>query len=48
MREQDIDSPHRYLTNSFTIGENDVLADIGAAEEFFTGAVRTNQKSVHI
>lgn len=31
LREQDINSPHRYITESFTIGNEDVLADIGAA-----------------
>jgi hypothetical protein len=36
MREQDPDSPHRYLTDSFTIGNDDVLADIGAAEGNFS------------
>ncbi len=36
MKEQDPESPHRYLTESFTIGENDVLADIGAAEANFS------------
>lgn len=30
--EQDVESPHRYLTNEFNIGENDVLVDIGCAE----------------
>ena len=39
MREQDLNSPHRYLTDSFTIGNEDVLADIGAAEGNFSLAV---------
>ena len=39
MREQDPDSPHRYLTDSFTIGNDDVLADIGAAEGNFSLSV---------
>ena len=30
--EQDIDSPHRYGTDVFTVQEGDVIADIGAAE----------------
>ena len=30
--EQDIDSPHRYETEIFTVQEGDVIADIGAAE----------------
>jgi precorrin-6B methylase 2 len=36
MREQDLNSPHRYLTNSFTVEKGDVLADIGAAEGNFS------------
>ena len=48
MREQDRESPHRYLTDSFTIGENDVLADIGAAEGNFSLAVIENVKKVFI
>ena len=36
MREQDPNSPHRYLTDSFSIGNDDVLADIGAAEGNFS------------
>ena len=39
MREQDIHSPHRYLTGSFTIEKDDVLADIGAAEGNFSLSV---------
>jgi hypothetical protein len=34
--EQDIESPHRYLTDDFSIAENNVVADIGAAEGNFT------------
>lgn len=30
--EQDENSPHRYLTNSFNLNENDILVDVGAAE----------------
>lgn len=48
MREQDIDSPHRYLTDSFTIGQNDVLADIGAAEGNFSLAVIEKIRKVYI
>ena len=48
MREQDINSPHRYLTDSFTIGENDVLADIGAAEGNFSLAVIEKIRKVYI
>lgn len=30
--EQDINSPHRYLTESFNVNENDILVDVGTAE----------------
>jgi hypothetical protein len=33
--EQDIESPHRYLTDDFSITEDAVVADIGAAEGNF-------------
>jgi hypothetical protein len=48
MREQDINSPHRYLTDSFTIGQDDVLADIGAAEGNFSLAVIEKIRKVYI
>jgi predicted RNA methylase len=48
MREQDSNSPHRYLTDSFTIGQNDVLADIGAAEGNFSLAVIEKIRKVYI
>jgi hypothetical protein len=48
MREQDPDSPHRYLTDSFTIEKNDVLADIGAAEGNFSLAVIEKIKKVYL
>jgi hypothetical protein len=48
VREQDINSPHRYLTNSFTVDKNDVLADIGAAEGNFSLAVIENVKKIYL
>lgn len=48
IREQDINSPHRYLTDSFTIGKNDVLADIGAAEGNFSLSVIEEVRKVYI
>jgi hypothetical protein len=48
MREQDINSPHRYLTDSFTTGQNDVLADIGAAEGNFSLAVIDRIRKIYI
>jgi predicted RNA methylase len=48
IREQDLNSPHRYLTESFTIGNNDVLADIGAAEANFSLAVIEKVRKVYL
>ena len=48
VREQDINSPHRYLTDSFTIGDEDVLADIGAAEGNFSLSVIENVKKIYL
>jgi hypothetical protein len=48
LREQDINSPHRYLTDSFEIGKDDVLADIGAAEANFSLAVIDQIKKVYL
>jgi hypothetical protein len=36
LAEQDIDSPHRYLSENFTIQPEGVLVDAGAAEGIFT------------
>lgn len=47
-REQDPDSPHRYLSNQFNIDENDVIADIGAAEGNFTLSVIDRVKKVYL
>lgn len=35
IREQDPQSPHRYLTPNFSIRKGDIVADIGAAEGIF-------------
>jgi hypothetical protein len=48
VREQDINSPHRYLTDSFTTGNEDVLADIGAAEGNFSLSVIENVKKIYL
>jgi hypothetical protein len=48
IREQDINSPHRYLSDRFSIGENDVLADIGAAEGNFSLSVIEKIKKVYL
>jgi hypothetical protein len=48
LREQDMNSPHRYLTESFTIDKDDILADIGAAEGNFSLAVIEKVKKIYI
>jgi hypothetical protein len=48
IREQDPGSPHRYLTESFTIGNEDVLADIGAAEGNFSLAVVDKIRKIYL
>jgi hypothetical protein len=48
LREQDITSPHRYLTDAFGVGKNDVIADIGAAEGNFSLAVIEKIKKAYI
>ena len=48
IREQDFNSPHRYLTDSFTIEKYDVIADIGAAEGNFSLAVVDKVKRICI
>ncbi len=46
--EQDPMSPHRYLSSSFNLQENDVLADFGAAEGNFTLSVIENIKKAYL
>lgn len=48
LREQDKNSPHRYLTDSFVIGKDDILADIGAAEGNFSLSVIEKIKKVYL
>lgn len=48
LREQDINSPHRYLSESFTIGNDDVIADIGAAEGNFSLFVIEKIRKVYL
>ncbi len=46
--EQDTQSPHRYLTTSFNLCSNDVVADFGAAEGNFSLAVIDQVKKVYL
>lgn len=48
LREQDINSPHRYLTESFTVKNDDVVADIGAAEGNFSLSVVENIRKLYL
>ena len=48
LREQDINSPHRYLTDKFTIVNDDVVADIGAAEGNFALSVIEKIKKLYL
>jgi hypothetical protein len=47
MLEQDLRSPHRYLSSDFTIGD-DVLVDFGAAEGNFSLAVIEQVRKVYL
>ncbi len=47
-REQDINSPHRYLSDTFYAGSNDVLADIGAAEGNFSLSVIEKVRKIYL
>jgi hypothetical protein len=46
--EQDILSPHRYLTDKFTINKDDVLVDVGAAEGNLALSVIERVKKVYL
>jgi len=46
--EQDPESPHRYLSDSFTVSSSDVLADFGAAEGNFSLTVIEKIKKVYL
>ena len=48
MMEQDIGSPHRYQNGTFNLNENDVVADIGAAEGNFSLSVIEKVKKLYI
>lgn len=47
-REQDPLSPHKYLSGDFTLTDNDVAADIGAAEGNFSLAVIERVKKIYL
>lgn len=46
--EQDINSPHRYLSNSFDVSKNDVIVDVGCAEGNFSLEVIEKAKHIYL
>jgi len=46
--EQDPESPHRYLSEEFTVSSSDVMADFGAAEGNFSLSVIEKIKKVYL
>ena len=46
--EQDIDSPHHYETSEFHVREEDIVADIGAAEGIFALSVVEKVKKIYL
>lgn len=46
--EQDINSPHRYLTNSFNVDKDTIVADIGCAEANFSLDVVDKVKHIYL
>jgi hypothetical protein len=48
LKEQDINSPHRYLADNFTPGNNDIVADIGAAEGNFALSIIEKVKKIYL
>jgi phospholipid N-methyltransferase len=48
LREQDTKSPHKYLSDSFGVDKNDIIADIGAAEGNFSLSVIEKAKKIYL
>lgn len=46
--EQDIHSPHRYVTEDFFVDKNDIVADVGAAEGIFALSVIEEVKNIYL
>jgi hypothetical protein len=47
-KEQDLKSPHKYITTGFQPGADDVVADIGAAEGNFSLSVIDRVKKIYL
>ncbi|MDR2424728.1 MAG: FkbM family methyltransferase [Prevotellaceae bacterium] len=48
VREQDIESPHRYETTDFSVQEADIVADVGTAEGNFGLSVVEKAKKLYL
>ena len=48
LTEQDVDSPHHYETSGFHVREEDIVADIGAAEGIFALSVVEKVKKLYL
>jgi predicted RNA methylase len=46
--EQDINSPHRYLTDAFNVKDGDTVFDIGAAEGNFSLSIAEKASAIYI
>jgi len=46
--EQDLESPHRYLNNTFDVSSDDIVVDIGAAEGDFALSIVDKVKKIYI
>lgn len=46
--EQDLSSPHRYLTDEFNINNDDVVIDVGAAEGIFSLSIIEKASKVYL
>ena len=46
--EQDLQSPHRYLTDTFNINENSIVVDIGCAEANFSLEIIEKVKHIYL
>jgi hypothetical protein len=47
-KEQDINSPHRYISPDFSPNKNDIFADIGAAEGNFSLSIIEKVKKIYL
>lgn len=48
LREQDIESPHRYVDTKCNVAVGDVVADVGAAEGFFALSIIERASKVYL